>query len=203
MSVNESSNTNEDMKVVQIQGSSKNEPARKLMYLCDEFVQKNGFTMGSQRLAAEIVKMLQAKGSNSESIQIKLFELIGEAGFEFMFTIIGEMDNFKFISMKDLDFNIQEGGNMHGTVTGNRTGNLSAHAAAFPSLATSVDMDSLSLNQKKKREKRERELLQKEEEFYTGTGSVRVYHFILYKSLSNIYTLSNNNSIEHLLHDIF
>jgi hypothetical protein len=118
----------EDVKVVH----TKNEEAKKLTQLCEDYVRKNNFTMGAQYLAAEVIKMLQTKGANSESIQIKLFELIGEEGFEFMFTIIEEMNNFKFISLKDLE-DLQGGS----AVSGNRGMGIMTSQTAFPPLQSS------------------------------------------------------------------
>jgi hypothetical protein len=136
---------------------------KQLLQLCSEYVKKNTFTMDAHRLAEETVKIL--RGSTAESTQIKLFELIGEAGFEFMFAVLEKIETFKSINISDIksdpssSFGSKPTGGLYGMMTAAQT------AAAFPSL--SEDLELLSINQRRKREKKEKERTNREAETLT------------------------------------
>lgn len=150
---------------------TENSSAAKLLQLCSDYVQSTSFTMESERLAEEIVKIFQ-NGANEDAIQAQLFELVGEAGFEFMFALMQDSESFRLVSISDLkqegqlqqeeqamllnsqNFMSNEG--LFGMMSTAQT------AAAFPSL--SEDLEGLSMNQRRKREKKDRERVEREAE---------------------------------------
>ena len=145
--------------------------AKKLLQLCSDYVQSSSFTMESERLAEEVVKIFQ-KGASDDAVQAQLFELVGEAGFEFMFALMQDAASFRSLSISDLkqhgqlqqeehelllnsqNFMSSEG--LFGMMTTAQT------AAAFPSL--SEDLEGLSINQRRKKEKKDRERVEREAE---------------------------------------
>ena len=152
--------------------SEANSRAKDLLHLCSDYVRSNSFTMESEQLAQEIVKLLTEKGASEDTIQVKLFELVGENGFEFMFAIMQQYESFKLISMQDLQeqmrlqadeknallssTNFMSSEGLFGMMTAAQT------TAAFPSLTE--DLEGLSLNQRRKREKKEKERAEREAE---------------------------------------
>lgn len=145
---------------------------RSLLQLCEDHIRSSQFTMESGQLAEEIVKLLRQADATEDTIQARLYEIVGESGFEFMFAVMQDMESFKLISAEELqeqllleadercaesaasnfDFS-EELGNM---MTPAQT------AAAFPSLAE--NLEGLSLNQRRKKEKKDRERAEKEVE---------------------------------------
>ena len=152
--------------------SEANNRAKNLLQLCSDHVRSNSFTMDPEQLAQEIVKLLIETGASEDTIQVKLFELVGEAGFEFMFAIMQEYQSFKLISMHDLQEQIRMQADEKSALISSTNfmsseglfGMMTAAqaTAAFPSL--SEDLEGLSLNQRRKREKKEKERAEREAE---------------------------------------
>ena len=160
-----------------------NSAAKELLQLCGEHVRASHFSMEPERLAEEILKLLHDTTASDEITQAKLFELVGETGFEFMFEIMQEIRSFRCITIRNLKEEVDRqsqllslsqarsellaqsiSGGLGGS-DGSNTGLFgmmtpSQTAAAFPSL--SDDLDLLSLNQRRKREKKERERIDRE-----------------------------------------
>ena len=163
--------------------SGDNSAAKELLQLCGEHVRASHFSMEPERLAEEILKLLHDTTASDEITQAKLFELVGETGFEFMFEIMQEILSFRLITIKDLKEEVDRQSQLLslsqaqsallaqslsrglGGSDGANTGLFgmmtpSQTAAAFPSL--SDDLDLLSLNQRRKREKKEKERIDRE-----------------------------------------
>lgn len=160
--------------------TADNTAAKELLQLCGEHVRASHFSMEPERLAEEILKLLHDTTASEEKTQAKLFELVGETGFEFMFEIMQEMMSFKCIISGDLKEEIDRQSqllslsqaqsaliaqSLSGGSDGSNTGlfgmmTSSQTAAAFPSLTE--DLDLLSLNQRRKREKKEKERIDRE-----------------------------------------
>lgn len=160
---------------------SSNTAAKELLQLCSGYVSTFSFSMPCDRLAEEILKLLHDTTLLEDATQAKLFELVGESGFDFLFAVMQGSDRFRSITGEDLQDETQrqskseylsqaQSASIAQTLSGSSNSNGSnglfgmmtpaQTAAAFPSL--SEDLDSLSLNQRRKREKKEKEKADKE-----------------------------------------
>ena len=84
-------------------------------------------------------------------MQEKLFELVGESGFELMFSVLQDAERYRLIKLSMLT----SGQGKQSTST------QSSRSSSMPSIE---DFESLSLNQRRKREKKEKERVGREVE---------------------------------------
>jgi hypothetical protein len=175
--------------------------AKHLLQLCSDYVQSTNFTMESERLAEEIIKIFQ-NGANDDAIQAQLFELVGEAGFEFMFALMQDAGSFRWVSISDLKQEGQLQQEEHAMLLNSQNfmsseglfGMMSTAqtAAAFPSL--SEDLVGLSVNQRRKREKKDRERVEREAECLSTAMQDPSMAYLIQAGFSEV--IRPNNSIE-------
>ena len=189
-----------------LENSSVNEnssAAKHLLQLCSDYVKSTNFTMESERLAEEIIKIFQ-NGANDDAIQAQLFELVGEAGFEFMFALMQDSESFRLVSISDLkqekqlqqeeramlinsqNFMSSEG--LFGMMSTAQT------AAAFPSL--SEDLEGLSLNQRRKREKKDKERVEREAESLSTAMQDPSMAYLIQAGFSEVIRPHNSSGLD-------
>jgi hypothetical protein len=124
---------------------------------------------------AEAVPKLLSESSSDDQIQGKLFELVGEEGFDFMFAIMQDAAKFKHVTGEQLQ--VASGGGLPSTSTSTSAPTSTANAAIDfqdeydqeypPTNMAMMSLESLSLNQRRKREKKEKERAAMEAESIT------------------------------------